>query len=74
MSELIRSHNICADDESRGTAFTPTFVNSTQEVALIIDTFEPRPPNTTVVGAIATLYPDDPSLGSYVSLAIVLLN
>ena len=55
---------ISGDNLDEGTVFTPTYINSTAEVAEIIELVQPRPANSTVLDELLALYPDDPSLGS----------
>jgi hypothetical protein len=52
---------------NRGTVFTPTYVNSTQELVIGESFGQPIPPNSTTFGELLTLYPDVPSKGSCVT-------
>ncbi|RXK40883.1 hypothetical protein M231_01731 [Tremella mesenterica] len=51
----------CVDE---GTSFVPTSVTNETQVSMYIDSFEPVPPNTTILQDLLQVYPDDPSLGS----------
>ena len=55
---------ISGNNQDEGTLFTPTYINSTVEVELALSVLEPKTPNSTILGDILSLYPNDPSMGS----------
>ncbi|WWC86721.1 uncharacterized protein L201_001599 [Kwoniella dendrophila CBS 6074] len=55
---------ISGNNKDEGTAFIPSFVNSTAIALQLVDILEPVDPSNSTLAELFTVYPSDPSLGS----------
>ncbi|OCF45772.1 hypothetical protein I317_00260 [Kwoniella heveanensis CBS 569] len=55
---------ISGNNKDEGTAFVPTYVNSTQLALALIDLYEPNALGNETLLQLVQLYPNDPSAGS----------